>query len=372
MKRAPLEIVIAKGALSLSILRYSDGRFGFDHRPQGCARQKIRCKFLEDAIARAKEIVGAGDGGKVDRLSIDQEEYMEFLAWKSAKKKPAMIPALVSDLLAHRESKGCTVATVRELKSTLSGFAKAFTGPIGGLVRRDVEKWLDSHGNGPRRWNNRRAAIMALHHYARAHSLIQADRTPVEQIEKRQVVVDIETYTPEEFERLLAVVPAPWLPLLVLGGFCGLRPEEIKPDPRNGGWKPGLVWENILWSKGKIDLPARVSKVRRRRFPVLTDAAADFLAGWRDARGPVVPVQDYHKLTGAWSKAADVPWRPNALRHSYASFRLAIKKDAPALALEMGNSATMLFKHYLDLKHEDEAEKWFAIRPPSNIVSMTA
>jgi hypothetical protein len=83
----------------------------------------------------------------------------------------------------------------------------------------------------------------------------------------------------------------------------------------------------------------------------------------------VVPLANYHKLTGEWTRAAEMKWKGNGWRHSFASYRLALKKDAPALALEMGNSPTMIFRHYLDLKHEDEAAAWFAIRPEGEVPS---
>jgi integrase len=130
------------------------------------------------------------------------------------------------------------------------------------------------------------------------------------------------------------------------------------------GWKPGLCWENVLWEKRKVDVPAAVSKVRQRRFAPLTDAALSFLANRKGELGPVVPAQDRLKFNRIWAAAAELAWKDNGLRHSFASYRLALTKDAPALALEMGNSPSMIFRHYLDLKHEDEAEEWFGIRKP--------
>jgi len=53
----------------------------------------------------------------------------------------------------------------------------------------------------------------------------------------------------------------------------------------------------------------------------------------------------------------------DALRHSFASYRLALTQNMAALALEMGNSPDMIHRHYLDLKHDDEGSEWFAIRP---------
>jgi hypothetical protein len=72
---------------------------------------------------------------------------------------------------------------------------------------------------------------------------------------------------------------------------------------------------------------------------------------------------DVHKFTRKWAEAAGMEWKSDALRHSYASYKLALTHDMAALALEMGNSPTMIFRHYLDLKHEDEAKAWFAVLP---------
>ena len=88
-----------------------------------------------------------------------------------------------------------------------------------------------------------------------------------------------------------------------------------------------------------------------------------FLSLCREKSGPVVPEIVYRHVARAWMEAAGVTPRANAMRHSYASYRLALTEDVPALALEMGNSPTMIFRHYLELKHEDEATQWFSLRP---------
>lgn len=59
-------------------------------------------------------------------------------------------------------------------------------------------------------------------------------------------------------------------------------------------------------------------------------------------------------------------WKPNALRHRYASYRLADIKDAARVALEMGNSPTMLFRNYRELVTEKQAAEWFAALPKRN------
>jgi len=62
----------------------------------------------------------------------------------------------------------------------------------------------------------------------------------------------------------------------------------------------------------------------------------------------------------------------HALRHSYATYRLAQTQDAAKTALELGNSPTMLFRNYRQLADETQASGWFAIAPTqlANVVQM--
>ena len=53
----------------------------------------------------------------------------------------------------------------------------------------------------------------------------------------------------------------------------------------------------------------------------------------------------------------------NVLRHSYATYKLALKRDANALALEMGNSPQILTRNYLELATPKEGKQWFGILP---------
>lgn len=345
----------------MAVRRYADGRFGFDFKPPGGMRIKVRVDSIDTAEARAKEILGAARGGTVPRYVDDPDLFAEFLQWRAARAKKAKISDVVASFIASKTGKGRSVHHLGRLRRDLESFAESFPGMIDKLTRAEVEKWLDDRDVGARRWNNLRESIVALHRFARRERILGAELTSVELIERRRVESDVATYTPDELRKIIAVVPREWLPFVVLGAFCGIRPMEISPDPKSE--KPGLTWGNILWAKKKVDVPARVSKTRRRRFVPLSDAAAAFLHDRRHepASARLCPI--VRSPSEVWSKAAGVPWKPDALRHSYASYRLALTQNMAALALELGNSPAMIFKHYLDLKHEDEARKWFSIRP---------
>jgi hypothetical protein len=58
-----------------------------------------------------------------------------------------------------------------------------------------------------------------------------------------------------------------------------------------------------------------------------------------------------------------IEWPRNVLRHSYISYRIAIVQSADQVALEAGNSPSIIFKHYRELTTPEVAEKWFGIMP---------
>jgi integrase len=64
------------------------------------------------------------------------------------------------------------------------------------------------------------------------------------------------------------------------------------------------------------------------------------------------------------ANAGIAEWKPNALRHSFASYALRYSENANAVALEMGHSdADLLFKHYRELVLPAEARKYWNLVP---------
>lgn len=358
---APVAETVRRSGLKLAVRIYSRGQYGFDFYPAGEERRRVRLRSLDAAVEKAKELIGATNAGKLDAMAIDRDEFVEFLRWKDSRRPPAKVAALVKTFLESKRTKGRSERHLRDLRGTLDVFGATFDCEVAALTREQVEAWIEARDVGPRRWNNVLSHIIALFKFARRDGALGADLHSVELIEKKLTKSRRETYTPDELQKLLSNAEARDIPFVALGAFCGLRPEEIRPDLRSP--KSGIRWENFLWDKRKVDVPACVAKDGRRRFAVLTDAAVAFLAPCRYQKGECVRRCDVSKITRRLAKAADIEWKFDALRHSYASYRLAMTKDIGALAEEMGNSASIIRAHYLDVKHEEEAEEWFAIRP---------
>ena len=79
-------------------------------------------------------------------------------------------------------------------------------------------------------------------------------------------------------------------------------------------------------------------------------------------RSGSVALPVYH-CTARRRRGLGEKWPRNVLRHSFISCRIAIVKSADQVALEAGNSAAIIFKHYREPTTEDAATEWFPILP---------
>ena len=70
-------------------------------------------------------------------------------------------------------------------------------------------------------------------------------------------------------------------------------------------------------------------------------------------------------MTGALARVAGIDWKRNALRKSYASYRLAETGNAYTTAEETGHSVVICKKIYREIVTKDQADEWFELMPPN-------
>src|SRR5262249_55508395 len=105
------------------------------------------------------------------------------------------------------------------------------------------------------------------------------------------------------------------------------------------------------------------SKTRARRLVPIQPNLAAWLAPYSKATGKIFQNRRVVDLATRFAKEQGVEWPQNVLRHSYATYRLSVLKNAAEVALEMGNSPQKLFTNYRELDRENHAPAWFAISP---------
>jgi integrase len=153
--------------------------------------------------------------------------------------------------------------------------------------------------------------------------------------------------------KLLKAASERLIPLLAIGGFAGLRTSEILR----------LEWEEIDFDESHIEIKSGKSKTAQRRLAPLLPNLAAWLAPHRGRTGPVCPTNEVETERRELAKTLEIPWPNNALRHSFGSYRMAITDDAQKVAVEMGNSPSMIFRNYRKVVTRSEAGKWFELRP---------
>jgi len=121
----------------------------------------------------------------------------------------------------------------------------------------------------------------------------------------------------------------------------------------------------VQLERGFIELKRSKSKTGQRRLVPITaessSVADDVCAGERSGvairRG--LSLQAERPSGGG----AAIKWKHNALRHSFASYRLAQIQNANQVALETGHSVKVFVTNYRELVTPEEAKSWFGIVP---------
>jgi integrase len=183
----------------------------------------------------------------------------------------------------------------------------------------------------------------------------------IQLVDKTSVVRDhIPTFSVEQLTGLLAAAPTEYLPVLAIGAFAGLRPEEINK----------LRWEDLDFHERTIRVNASAAKTRKKRFAEISDNLRAWLEPYAGHIGPVAP-PNLQKLRRATMKTAKIEkWYPDVLRHSFASAHYAFHRDPARTAVIMGHrDQNMLLTHYRDVMKPSEAARYWQIvpEPTSNV-----
>jgi site-specific recombinase XerD len=157
-------------------------------------------------------------------------------------------------------------------------------------------------------------------------------------------------FTPYQARKLLLTAcesDAGMVPYLAIGLFAGIRPMEI-----------GRLHRSDVRGH-HIEITAAKSKTRKRRLVTLSDNLKEWLS-----LGGDLPLTNKRKRLKRILDESGVSWSPDIMRHSYASYHLALHQSADKTALEMGHRDTnMLFRHYRELVTKEAAIGYWNIGP---------
>jgi integrase len=277
-----------------------------------------------------------------------------YLNHLKAASRSVSIDQAVSELLQNRKSSGVSGRYCYEIELKLKRFASSFSGrTLADISTADIDTWLEGLLLAPGSRNTYRRDLQTLfsfgmtRHYCTANPVIRAAKA-------KEIDEEIGILGVSEVARLLEAASDEMIPFWSIGAFAGVRRAEIER----------MDWSDIDFDAALIEVKARHSKTGTRRHIPMQPNLIAWLLPHQKQSGTLCPLS-LRLLVDSDRERAGLKqkWPRNALRHSFGSYYLARFNDTAALALQMGNSPDIIFKHYRKLVKPRDAEKYWQIAP---------
>jgi len=284
-----------------------------------------------------------------------KEAVTHYIEHLKATERSCNTRNLVAEYLKTKQAKGRSNRHLQDLKSRLNRFSDVFGDSIASEVStKQIEQWLSGLELAAQSINNYRTVLGGFFNYGIKQGYVTSN--PIAGIERHTIKqAPPSILKPGELARLLAHSPPSLIPYLSVGAFAGLRSAELDR----------LDWGDVRLTIGSIEVTATKAKSGQRRLVEISSNLAEWLEPHAKKTGKLAPTNCRKMVERCWRSVFPNRKRDNDLRHSFASYHLALHHDAAKTALQLGHSDTgMLFKHYRELVTEQEASAYFSIAPP--------
>jgi hypothetical protein len=283
---------------------------------------------------------------------------------------------IYKEYLEHLGKRGAGNYHVRDVERYAGGFVGAFPGLISPIDTTAIDNYLKDLKGVARSKNNHRDGIIGYYNFAQlkgflpqgiphAASLTTEFRDARQMITTEAQAISLmqpdDIYLPFEMRKLLITAKTEeprLLPSMEIKAFSGVRTEEMVR----------LWWVMVCEDEELIRIPDAVGKIDARRVPILPNLKVRVAAHPVEIKTQKVCV-DWsiaNSLANAWKRVcrkAGVPYRRNAFRNSYFTYRLVIVGDIEIVAAEGDTSAGELKKNYLSRAPVSRvmADEWFSL-----------
>lgn len=293
-------------------------------------------------------------------LSLEQAVAIAIQGRQAVNRRT--LDAVADDFLRTRLAE-CRRSTFDWYSERLAQIVGQF-GPrmMDSVTRAELRTWLDSLPHKAARAANARAA-RALWRWALAQEPPQAAQniTTGLTFTSAPMRTEIAVLTVKQCADALAKAGR-HRSALALMLFAGIRPEEVCSAAAG---KPAFGWGCVNVADRIIRIPAEVSKTGRSR---VIEGLPDAIWRWIEPK-PAGPVSNVQARTVV-NAAADAmglagKWPQDALRHTFASYAVALTSDPGRVAIWLGHEGnpTMLHRHYRGIATEADARRFFALSP---------
>jgi integrase len=323
-----------------------------------------------DALNEGKKVIRALDESREEATALPPSKVMYFAELEKKLKGTPLHVAVEYYLQSHGGASGVTVEDAwaeywadcvrRDLgkrqQETIQLHIKTFVDHfcmrrLGDIKAGEIEQYLVTRNWSARSIFNNLRTIQSFFKFCQKRHLPPNKITEAHLIEPPKIKLKTpQVFTPLELCRIFAEADLRDLPYLAIAAFGGGRRAEIGR----------LKFSDIDLAQKIIALPSEITKTNRRRTLDIPPVLHEWLTlGWSE--GDVVPIGD--PLTAMRERLPKGFWRPNGLRHSFASYHLTLHRNAALTAELAGHSPQMLQSVYKALVTPTAAEEWFAVTP---------
>ncbi len=326
-------------------------------------RSQLTPEAMEQAI-RAIKMLNKWDANIDDAVAF----YVKHREAEKGKSDTS-ISKVVGALRDTKENEGCSVKYLKDLRTRLNVFEKAFDNrPLSSLTTAELQAWINERGSVTTQANYRRI-LNVLFNYAKRRKVITDN--PIDDVDRVKSKTNKGFLSVEETEALLHHCSDEILPAVAIMLFAGIRPDYEEGEISR------LDWKNIQFRKSNIHLDSEITKTASTRNVKMTDNLRAWLEPHRQMSGKVV--QNPRKFRDLWEKARQDAglfkgWISDATRKSFATYHVELTGNEYETMTQTGHTSVKTLRDHYKGKLEDpeEAQAYFSIVPSvkENVISI--
>lgn len=267
----------------------------------------------------------------------------------------------------------------RAIRFELNKFSEFFSGRIVGEIRpEEIKIYLDTPiGRSKataslKTWNNRRGYLSTFFKFCLSKKYVAENPIlDVPQYKIRQARGTAETLSAKQAKELMHFLETyrglqnkngSWwgvkgclVPYFALTLFAGIRPDH------KDGEIAKLAPKDVRLDTGVILIEPEVSKVNEKRTIELQPNLRSWLQAYPIKAFPIITKSRFRDML--LDVRARFELGHDVMRHTFISMHVAKFRSVGDASLQAGNSESVIRKHYLNLRTEEEAKQFWNILP---------
>lgn len=312
------------------------------------------------SVPNQRQLIDADDARKLLPKGVSlADAAKQWIA--NHKKNPlsfSTIPELYKRYLAEKTAAGLRPQSIADIRANIGRLVRNFGNlPISDISPVALHDYLNAGKYAPVTRNNLRRYWWGFFEYCRKLGAINnnpADSITISRVDESMPVI----FTPAQAQAVLTAankLRPVLVPAIAVGMFAGLRTSELL----------ALNWEDI--SETHIRVIPEVAKKRRQRLIPIIHTLRRLITNCRTNTGRLCSLKKrrfHFAMREIAIKAGLKHWPKNAMRHSFASYHLALYQDAGKTAAILGHTqnASVLWDHYRELCSESDSRKYFSVK----------